>query len=238
MDIPIIYEDEQLLVVNKPAGLVVHPDGKTKEYTLADWVAEKYPGTREVGEPLVLATGERILRPGIVHRLDRDTSGVLVIAKDQSTFEHLKNAFKEREMEKVYRTIVYGELKQDTGSIDLPIGRSPNDFRKRLAGEHARGALREAHTDYKVLLRGGACSYLEVYPKTGRTHQIRVHLKAIGHPVVCDTLYAPKKEATLGLTRLALHSWRLSIVHPNGHKLILEAPLPADLEEAVRAMGE
>ncbi len=238
MEIGVIYEDNNLVAINKPAGLVVHPDGKTDEPTLTDWVLERYPSIKEVGEPIVLTSGEKIFRPGIVHRLDKDTSGVLVIAKDQDTFMHLKNAFKERATEKVYRAIVYGVIKDDAGTIDLPIGRSKSDFRKRLAGSHARGVLREAHTEYKVLLRGEECTYIEVYPKTGRTHQIRVHMKAIEHPVVCDSLYAPSKEPLLGLHRLALHAWRLAIVHPDGHKLVLEAPLPDDMEEAVAKMGE
>jgi 23S rRNA pseudouridine1911/1915/1917 synthase len=236
MDIPIIYEDEHIVGVNKPAGLVVHGDGKMQEATLADWVLERYPSTREVGEPLVLSSGEKIVRPGIVHRLDKDTSGVLVIAKDQETFLHLKKAFQDRTMEKIYRTVVYGEIKNDAGSIDVPIGRSPSDFRKRLAGDRARGTLREAHTDYKVLLRGRGCTYVEVYPKTGRTHQIRVHFKALEHPVICDSLYAPKREGMLGFTRLALHAWRLSLNHPDGHRMILEAPLPADFERAITLM--
>lgn len=234
MEIPIIYEDDRIVVVNKPAGLVVHADGRTKEATLADWVAEHYPAARDVGEPLVLASGEEVARPGIVHRLDRETSGVLVIAKDQESFQFLKEQFQERSTEKTYRVFLYGEMKDRRGEIDLPIGKSKSDFRRWLASDNARGTLREAHTEYQVLAHGHGASYAEAYPKTGRTHQIRVHFKAVGHPVIGDTLYAPKKEALLGFTRMALHAWRLSIALPGGGRATFEAPLPEDFEQAER----
>jgi 23S rRNA pseudouridine1911/1915/1917 synthase len=236
MDIPIIYEDEHVIAVNKPTGLVVHSDGRTKEPTLADWVHEKYPHMRDVGEPLVLATGEHIARPGIVHRLDRDTSGVLVIAKDQPTFLFLKKQFQDRDTEKIYRAFVYGNMKEEKGVIDLPIGKSKKDFRQRLAGTHARGTLRSAITEYKVLERSTDAAYLEVYPKTGRTHQIRVHLKAIQHPVIHDTLYAPNRPGILGFERLALHALKISVALPSGARATFEAPLPPDFEQAAEKL--
>lgn len=237
MTVPTLYEDDHVVVVNKPSGLVVHSDGRTGEPTLADWVLEHYPGTKDVGEPLV-RDGVTILRPGIVHRLDRDTSGVLVIAKDQKTFGHLKRQFQEREVTKVYHAFVYGDVKKDEGVIDRPIGKSKKDFRQWSAQRGARGEMREAITEYRVLGRGGGASYLEVRPATGRTHQIRVHLKAIHHPVVCDPLYAPKQPALLGLSRLALHASSLTFTLPSGKALTVEAPLSDDMRAALAALTD
>lgn len=237
MEIPIIYEDQNIVAVNKPAGLVVHADGRTKEPTLADWVAEKYPETKNVGEPLVLTDGTVIDRPGIVHRLDRDTTGAIIIAKNQEAFEFLKKQFQDRETQKTYRVFVRGSLKEKKGVIDKPIGKSKTDFRRWLAGEHARGKLREAVTEYVVLNEGEGASYIEVYPKTGRTHQIRVHFKAVGHPVLCDSLYGTKNDCLLGFERQALHAWRISLGLPSGERVTLEAPLPGDFDAALLKMG-
>ena len=234
--ITILYEDADVVVVNKPAGLVVHADGKTVEPALTDWVLENYPETKGVGEPTKLSNGKMIDRSGIVHRLDRETSGVMVVAKNQKAFEFLKKQFQEREMEKTYRAFVYGEVKNDEGVIDRPIARSTSDFRKWTAQRGRRGREREAVTEYKVLARtpappvGGAgnsdFSFLDVRPKTGRTHQIRVHFKAISHPVVCDKLYAPKRECGLGFTRLALHAFSLKFRLPTGGELTRGGPYP------------
>lgn len=237
MDIPVIYEDEHMLVVNKPAGLVVHADGKTNEPTLVDWILERYPEIQGVGEPLTPADGIAIERPGIVHRLDRDTSGVLVIAKDQPTFLFFKRQFKDREIKKAYRAFVYGTIKEDSGRIDMAIGRSKSDFRKWIAHPNARGTQRSAVTNFEVLARGKDATYLEAYPKTGRTHQIRVHLKAVHHPVVCDSLYAAGKESLLGFTRTALHALRLTIRLPQGEERTFEAVLPDDFLRAEQEIG-
>ena len=231
--INILYEDDDVLVVNKPSGLVVHSDGKTKEPTLTDWILENYPDVRGVGEPTKLSDGTMIDRPGIVHRLDRETSGVLLVAKNQKAFEFLKKQFQEREMEKTYRAFVYGEMKNDSGVIDRPIARSTGDFRKWTAERGRRGEEREAVTEYRVLARYNGFSFLDVHPKTGRTHQIRVHLKAISHPVVCDKLYASKKECALGFSRLALHAFSLKFNTPSDKTVIVEAPYPDDFKEAV-----
>lgn len=233
MTIPIIYEDDYVIVVNKPAGLVVHSDGKTKEMTLSDWIIERYPNMKDVGEPVVLSSGETILRPGIVHRIDRDTSGVLVIAKTQDSFLFIKEQFKNRHIKKEYRAFVYGLVKKDKEIINREIGRSTKDFRLWSAQRGARGTLREAITEYIVLERGKEFSYLSVFPKTGRTHQIRVHLKAINHPVVNDKLYAPKREAGLGLSRLALHAFNIELEIPNTGIKFFEAPLPEDFKIAL-----
>lgn len=233
MDVPILYEDERMLAVDKPAGLVVHADGRTKEPTLVDWILGKYPEAKEVGEPLALASGEVIYRPGIAHRLDRDTSGVLLIAKDHEAFLHLKSQFQNRETKKTYNAFVWGVITEDDGTIDRPIGKSRKDFRLWSAQRGAKGELRDAVTDYKVLDRSKEFTYLEVSPKTGRTHQIRVHMKAVNHPVVCDKLYAPKRPPALGFERLALHARSIEFTAPNGKKMKVEAPLPGDFTQAI-----
>lgn len=238
MNIPILYEDKNYLIINKPAGLVVHPDGRTEEPTVADWVLEKYPETKEVGEPLTLSSGKIIYRPGIVHRIDRDTSGVLAIAKNQGAFLFLKNQFQDRSVKKMYNVFVYGEMEEEDGVIDRPIGRSTKDFRLWSAQRGARGEMREAVTHYKVIETsdgkgGDGFSYLEIIPHTGRTHQIRVHMKAINHPVVADPLYAPKREAALGFSRLALHARTLEFQGPEGEIIKAEAPLPEDFQKAL-----
>lgn len=235
----IIYEDEALLVINKPAGLVVHGDGRTQEDTVADWVLTQYPAIKTVGESWVNQAGETIYRPGIVHRLDRDTSGVMVIAKTQEAFDSLKEQFQEHTIKKTYRALTYGAFKEMAGDIDRPIGKSKNDFRKWSAQPGSRGLKREAHTAWKCIseLQEGAekYTYLELQPTTGRTHQLRVHLKAIHHPIVCDKLYAPKRECALGFNRLALHAHSITVRTLQGEEKTFLAPLPEDftvLEEA------
>ena len=234
-EINIIFENDEVLAVDKPAGLVVHSDGKTKEPNLTDWGVENYPEMESIGEKAVY-DGKEIARPGIVHRLDRETSGVIVLAKTQESFENLKKQFQERETKKIYNAFVYGPMKEEEATIDRPIGKSKSDFRKWSAQRGARGELREAVTDYKVLEKSKEFSYLEVSPKTGRTHQIRVHLKAINYPVVCDKLYAPKRECALGFDRLALHARSITFALLNGENVTVEADLPEDFEKAVKTL--
>ncbi|GMQ95173.1 MAG: hypothetical protein BMS9Abin13_285 [Patescibacteria group bacterium] len=252
-DISVIYEDKDILAINKPSGTIVHSDGKTKEYTVADWILKTYPALRNVGESFALPDGLVVPKPGIVHRLDRDTSGVLLIAKNQKTFLFLKQQFQEREVKKTYRAFVYGIIKEDRGVIDKPIGKSRKDFRQWSAERTARGMLREAVTEYKVLSRfpsqtsrhsasnslgSGGVSYVEIYPKTGRTHQIRVHFKAIGYPVVCDRLYAPKRECALGFERVALHAFGVEFLSPAGVRMNLEVSLPDDFKKALHILNQ
>lgn len=282
MEIPILFEDENYLVINKPAGLVVHADGRTKEPTVADWVLEKYPAIKDVGEPWQTPAGDVVYRPGIVHRLDRETSGALVIAKTEEAYLDLKEKFQGRDVEKTYNVFVYGRMSEavgEEGIIDRPIAKSRKDFRQWSAGRGGRGESRPAVTEYKVLgkilsedsaektltekkktaagqppssLEQGF-SYLEVRPKTGRTHQIRVHFKAVNHPVVHDKLYAPKHTARqeelasaagqsvagqnlqpdLGFKRVALHARSLSFIGLAGKKIAVEAPLPDDFKKAL-----
>jgi len=229
----ILYEDNEVLVINKPSGLVVHSDGKTEEKTLVDWLIEKYPQIKEVGEPGKTANGETILRSGIVHRLDRETSGVMLVAKTQESFENLKNQFKDHEIKKIYQAFVLGEVKNDEDIIDRPISRSSKDFRRWTAQRGGRGEEREAVTEYKVLNRKDGFSLVEVYPKTGRTHQIRVHFKAINYPLVSDRLYGRVVEDNLGFERLALHSKQVTFRLTNGEERTVLAPYPEDFEKAV-----
>ncbi len=233
----ILYEDESVLVLNKPAGLVVHADGKTEERTLVDWVLSRYPDLKGVGEPLALEDGQTIDRSGIVHRLDRETSGAIVIAKTSESHAFLKRQFKEREVRKVYRLFVWDEMKRERGIINRPIGKSPVDFRQWSSGRGARGELREAITWFRVLARKNGFSYVEAQPRTGRTHQIRVHFKAINHPVVSDMLYSPKRGRGLGFERTALHARAVTFKLKGGKEITVNAPYPEDFVRALQELG-
>ncbi len=238
IDPAVLYEHKEMLVLNKRSGLIVHSDGRTKEPTLTDWIIEKYPEIKKVGEPWRATDGSIIWRPGIVHRLDRETSGAIIIAKTPEAYEFFKKQFQERKVKKTYRAFVYGIVKDEKGLIDKPIGRSRNDFRKWSAEYGARGDRREATTGFKVLEKGKLATYVEAYPETGRTHQIRVHMKAIGHPIVHDTLYAPKGQNILGFERMALHSFSIDVVTPSQKVLHIEAPLPEDFKKAEKMLGD
>lgn len=227
MNIPVLYEDPDILVVNKPAGLVVHSDGRTEEPTLVDWLLEKYPSIKGVGEY------DEIERSGIVHRLDRETSGIMAIAKNQKAFAFLKEQFQSRKVEKIYHAFVYGKVKQDEGVINRPIARSKRGGATWSATRGKKGKEREAITEYKVLKRRKDYSLVELRPLTGRTHQLRVHLKAINYPVVCDKLYAPNRGCVLGFNHLALHARSLSLALPNGREIKIEAPYPKDFQNAL-----
>lgn len=232
MNPSIIFENSDVMVIDKPPRISVHKDGAREETTIADWFVTHCPMARGVGEPLLLTNGTVVDRPGIVHRLDKETSGVMILAKTQQAYEFLKQQFQNRATEKVYRAFVWGEVKNDTGTVDLPIGRSASDFRRRSAERGAKAPLRDALTEYKVIVRGGGFTELEVHPKTGRMHQIRVHLKALQHPLVGDRLYAPRRDYALGFTRVALHAMTLTITLPSGDRQTFEAPLPEDMKAA------
>lgn len=233
MELPIIYEDDAIVAVNKPAGVMTHPDGKGTEETVSDWFAAHYPASADVGETQRLQDGTEIRRPGIVHRLDRETSGVLVLAKTPEAHASLKEAFQNREAKKTYLAFTYGVPKERKGMVDFAIGRSRQDFRLRSAQPKAKGTLRDAITRYEVIADNGTHSLMKVMPETGRTHQIRVHLKAIHHPVVGDPLYAPNRKADLGFDRLGLHAFMLDVPLPNGERKLIQAPMPADLVQGV-----
>lgn len=239
----ILFEDEHIIVVNKPPGLVVHPAPGHFSGTLVNGLLYHCPDLGGIG-------GE--LRPGIVHRLDKDTSGTLVVAKNDAAHTHLSRQFKSRQVRKAYLALVHGNVKSPTGSVKLPVGRHPVD-RKRMSTVSARG--RSAHTDWTVKERLDGFTLLELDLKTGRTHQIRVHCDAIHHPIVGDKIYRPRKlektiergdrqsEKILALLktvrRQMLHAWRLSFTHPyTGEAVCHESPLPSDMAEIMRRICE
>lgn len=218
MELPILYEDADVVVVNKPAGLIVHSDGRTEEPTAEEWFRCTYNK----------ADG------GYAHRLDRDTSGVLIFAKTAIALEELRAAFTTHAVKKTYLAITYGAPKEKKGVIDFDIGRSRKDFRLRSAQPKAKGRLREALTRYEVVDERGEWALMKLFPETGRTHQLRVHLKAIHHPVAGDPLYAPKRGAYPGMAHLALHAWKIDFPLLSGSRAVVTAPPPEDLARALK----
>lgn len=230
MELPILYEDADIVAINKPSGLITHSDGRTKEEASEDWFKEKYP-----------AVGSATPEQGggwYVHRLDRDTSGVLIFAKNAAAYEFLRKAFHDRKVKKNYLAFVYGVPKEKRGVIDFDIGRSRRDFRLRSAQPKAKGKLREAITRYEVIGEANGHALLNVNPETGRTHQIRVHLKAIHHPIVSDPLYSPNHPEALGIKRLGLHAREVDLPLPSGGRVTITAPIPADLAVALAHFPE
>lgn len=204
MILKIKYEDDDLLVVSKPKGVVVHPSESFQRETLVNGIIYHYPDIRDVGD---------INRPGIVHRLDKDTSGLIIIAKNQESFVYMKSLFKNRKIKKEYIAIVHGST-PDKGIIDAPIGRHPKNKIKRTLISSGK----QAYTSYKTLACFDDKSLLRVNIETGRTHQIRVHLSSINHGVVGDKMYSNIKNVTY--KRLYLHSFRLIFKHPKSNKII------------------
>lgn len=246
MNPAILFENNDVLVVNKPVGLLVHEDEETTTAeTLVGWALTHCPTMAGVGEQSHSPKGKELNRSGVVHRLDRETSGVLILAKHQESYEWLKEQFHSRLAKKEYRAFVYGRVHDRWGTIDRPIGRSGKDFRLRSAQKGAKGLLRSAVTDYERIgageYEGESFSYVKLMPKTGRTHQIRVHMKAIDRPIVNDALYAPTFAArsnNLGLDRLALHAHVLELTLPGGESERFVAPVPQVFEEAAERIAE
>jgi len=217
-----MYEDEDLLVVDKPAGMTVHPGPGHSAHTLVNAVLARCPDLRGVG-------GQG--RPGIVHRLDKDTSGLIIVARNELAHLSLSRQLKERRVEKGYLALVHGHVEPPEGVIEAPIGRDPR-HRKRMAVVEGG---REARTGYRLARYLDSYTLVEVTPHTGRTHQIRVHFAALGYPVVGDGVYG-RPSPVLG--RQFLHAFRLAFRHPRtGEALRLEAPLPADLRAALRRLA-
>lgn len=214
-----LFEDEYILVIDKPSGLVVHPGAGTSNHTLVNALLFFCPSLRDVGEKN---------RPGIVHRLDKDTSGVMVVAKTQMAYEELQRQFKAREVEKLYIGLVWGRVPEKTGQITWAIGRHEK-HRQRISTRTKKPKAAETH--FTVRQEWSDFTLLEIRPLTGRTHQIRVHLAALGHPVVGDTIYGRKK-TKLPISRLFLHALQLTIVHPESkEKMEFNSPLPQELNE-------
>lgn len=227
----IIYEDRDILAVNKPAGMIVHgiAGRRSTEPTLADVMVARYPELRTVGD-------DPVLRPGIVHRLDKDTSGIMLVARNQRSFEYLKSLFQDREMIKTYVAVVAGVPAPEKGVIDRPIG-IVNGTTKRSV--HSEKMAKQAVTEYEVVKRGEApdglgreqaYSLLRVRPRTGRTHQIRVHLASIGHPVAGDPIYGPKRQPPW-VSRLMLHAASIEFSDSSGRRLRFAADLPQEFTD-------
>ncbi len=239
MKFPILFENNHAVVINKPAGIIVHPDDRQEEYTIANWMTETY-GVKGIGDEG---------REGVVHRLDRNTTGVLVLAKDNVAFTTFKKQFRDHTARKVYRAIVEGHIRHETGMISLPIARAKSDFRKRtvvdMYNQDQRGEEREAITRYKVLARsiasnGQNYSYVECYPLTGRTHQIRAHFRGIRHPIIGDDLYGSLKGKDMA-ARSMLHAYSITLEIPcegEGKKQeTIIAEVPKDMIDTLRALN-
>ena len=214
----ILYEDEDVIAVDKPAGMVVHPAAGHRSGTLVNALLHHFPGLEGVGEQG---------RPGIVHRLDKDTSGIILVAKNARAHRHLQAQFKERSIHKTYLALVHGQMKEQEGLIDAPIGRHAR-HRKRMAIVPAHRG-REAQTRYEVIAYYDMNTLVAAHPLTGRTHQIRVHLASVGHPVVGDAVYARRDVYKLG--RHFLHAHRIQFQRPaDDTPITLESPLPPTLQ--------
>ncbi len=224
-DIPltILYEDSDLAVVIKPCGMVVHPAAGNEDGTLVNALLHHLDSLGGIG-------GE--LRPGIVHRLDKDTSGLLLVAKNDAAQLALSEQLSQRKMEKHYRALVEGNLKEDSGRIEAAIARSKKDRKKMAVDPEGR----EAITEWTALSRGRGVTLLDVHILTGRTHQIRVHMKHIGHPVCGDPIYGSPKGAKV--TRLMLHAYSLTFTHPStGERMTFTAELPEEFIKSLRSNG-
>jgi len=249
MDIDVRHEDEDLIVLSKPAGVVVHPSPGHDTGTLVNGLLHHCPGLQGIGG---------VVRPGIVHRLDKDTSGVLVVAKNAWALDHLARQFKSRQVVKTYLAIVHGEIAREEGRIALPIGRDPLD-RKRMStvdtsrkGKSGRGKGRDAETLWRVIDRLGGTTLLELRPKTGRTHQLRVHCRAMEHPILGDPVYGrsrmPKHLASAerrrirlvrSVRRQMLHAWKIRFTHPvSSEPMSFESPMPRDMTDLMRALRQ
>lgn len=225
----ILYEDKNLLIINKPSGIIVHPTiNNITKPSIASWFLQQYPFVFDVGEDQ--------LRPGIAHRLDKETSGALILVKNNSTFDYLKNLFKKRQVNKKYIVLVKGEIKKQQGVIDLSLVRSrKSPIKRKVVMKKDEG--KTALTKYKVLKRYQGYTLLEIVPKTGRTHQIRVHLASIGFPVVGDKIYGKlKKLEKLNLSRHFLHAQEISFVSPFGKLLKIRVSLPEELKNVLQQL--
>jgi 23S rRNA pseudouridine1911/1915/1917 synthase len=197
-----------MLVINKPSGLVVHPFDFSTEETLIDFLQTHSPETFSLKNEITLQDKRTINLGGIVHKLDRDTSGVMVVAKNQETFDELKKQFSNHTTQKTYRAVVEGIIEKDNFTIDAPLGRNKKDYKQMVNPPNPRGELRDAVTNVKVLQRNKSTTLVELSPKTGRTHQLRAHMAYTGHPIVGDMAYGSTQESA----RIMLHSQKLSFI--------------------------
>ena len=230
LEVPIVYEDAVILVVDKPAGMATHGFSGADRGTLANFLVARRPELANVGK--------KSWEPGMVHRLDRETSGVVLIAKTQAAFENVQSQFRRRQVEKIYRALVWGKT-PEAGTIDFPLAHAPADKRRMIALTHPRKTAKlrawTAMTRYRRLAQGHGLSLLEIAMETGVTHQIRVHLAALGHPILADSLYGAEGADRFALGRHFLHAYRLKFRHPEDGRFIdVVADLPAQLGELLR----
>ncbi len=231
--IEVIFENEDFAIINKTAGLQVHPSNRNEKDTLVNGLIIKFPEIKLVGD-------NPQNRPGIVHRLDKDTSGLMIIAKKQKTFLNLKEQFKKRTIEKKYWAVVFGIPEKKQGSIDKEIARSTNYKKQVIAGKKTKTKIRKALTQYQILQNFSNYSLLEVTPKTGRMHQIRVHLFSIKHPIVGDKLYQLKRNSSNlfdKVSRQLLHAQEIKF-ELQGKKYQFNAPLPKDFKDFLNRLDE
>ncbi|MEY4723809.1 MAG: hypothetical protein RLZZ324_1322 [Candidatus Parcubacteria bacterium] len=224
----ILHEDDDVIVINKPSGMLVHPAVPTDHESLAHALLAHFPKIAKVGED--------VTRPGIMHRLDRDASGVMVVAKTKKAYENLKEQFQMHDIEKVYTVLVEGTTPEDSGTIRLAIGRKKGDG--KMAARHlAKDGDKEAITHYRVEERWPRATLLTVRTETGRTHQIRAHMHAIGCAVAGDPLYGTGRPNRLPVPHLFLHAGKLSFNHPKtGERMSFEAPLPKELQHVIKGL--
>lgn len=221
MNIQIIFEDKNIIILNKPSGLVVHPFDYSTESTLVDFLHEKYPDIFSFENNVTLQDKRIIALGGIVHKLDRDTSGVMVIAKTKNIFDELKIQFRGHVIKKIYITLVEGGVEKDSFIIDAPLGRSKKEYKQSTNPKNPRGELRSAITDVEVLKRYNNVTLVKLYPKTGRTHQLRAHMSSIGHPIIGDVLYGSK----INSSRIMLHAESLGF-KLEGKEYYFEVEIP------------
>ncbi len=236
MEPSIVYEDENLMILNKPADLIVHPKNATDDQeSVVSWLSTRNPAIANVGEPFI-ASGTESPRAGIVHRLDKDTSGLLLVAKTDEVFYYLKSLFQTRKIQKNYYALVYGRPKQGSGIIDAPLGRVGLKRTTRLSGTKLVDG-KDAITEWSIAQGFDGYTLIDVAPKTGRTHQIRVHLKSIGCPIVGDIVYAPAGAPRPGgIDRLFLHAYKLHFTTPDGKSLTVECDLPPELQQILEGL--
>lgn len=227
MKFKIIFKNDDFLIIEKPAGLTVHPTSFDEKDTLINGLVAKFPEIEEIGDDH--------LRPGIVHRLDKETSGVMIVARDQKNFEEFKKKFKEKKIEKTYLALVHGHLKEKKGKIEKSIARSSNYKKQVIAGRKTKTKIRPAVTEYEVLKSFSNFDLVEVKPKTGRMHQIRIHLFSLGHPVVGDKKYKLKKMLEeISSSRHLLHSAEVEFAL-GGKRYKFSSPMPNDFTQFIES---
>lgn len=227
MTIPIIFENNDIVVINKPCGLVVHPFDNSDEATLIDYLKETHPALFDIPDNIfTLQDGTVINLGGIVHKLDRSTSGVMILAKHKEIFMALKEQFLDHTIKKVYLALVEGTISSDMLRIDAPLGRNKKSYKQVAFPQNPRGELRDAVTDLTVVMRSTAMTLVKLEPITGRTHQLRAHMTHIGHPIAGDKAYG----STSAMPRIMLHAQSITCILAN-KELTFEAPLPKEFIE-------